>query len=358
ANFQFLLFLTTVIKAVYEHSTELRVAIATAGNDHRLGANEAPPAIISVFLGDLLSRVLHDLEKGVVTETKEKAWLSIGIDKIPTIPRDNTDRNRTSPFAFTGNKFEFRAVGGNQTPSTAITVLNSAVAAKLTETKEAIDAKMKSGADFNSAVVETIREMFKASKNILFEGDNYSKEWEKEAEKRGLPNLKATPEALETILKPSTIKLFESLGIYSKRELESRYIINMSNYIKQIDIEARVGYNMAMNMYLPAAIRYSNELLTNVQLIENVLGNDKAQTERKFAAEIVDLTAKLNNESEKLNAERLKAEDIIDMKKAGEVYKSLLLQLNIVRDIVDKLEDIIPHETWPAPKYREMLLGL
>ncbi|MBS4029124.1 MAG: glutamine synthetase III, partial [Ignavibacteriales bacterium] len=217
SNLQFLVFFVATIKAVHKHSKLLRASIASAHNDHRLGANEAPPAIISVFVGDLLSQILDDLEKKKVTKNTDQAWLSIGIDKIPEIPKDNTDRNRTSPFAFTGNKFEFRAVGASQSPSTPVAVLNTAMAESLDEMRTMLEKLLAKKIDFHSAVVEVLRKVISESKNILFSGDGYSDDWQKEAARRGLPNLKTTPEAITAYVVKETKELFSHYKVYNER---------------------------------------------------------------------------------------------------------------------------------------------
>ena len=360
SNMQFLVFLIATIKGVHDHARELRAAIASAANDHRLGANEAPPAIISIFLGELLSKVLKDLEAGRVTENTDQAWLSVGIDKIPQIPKDNTDRNRTSPFAFTGNKFEFRAVGSSDTPATAITVLNTAITEKLTEVKAAIEGQCAEGKEFNVAVVEVLRKMLRVSKKIFFEGDNYSQAWVDEAERRGLPNVKTTPEAAEAIVSKSSVKLFTQFKVYTARELESWYHIDMENYIKQIEIEANVSIEMSMTMILPSTLKYLNDVLETVHGMKDVLGGqDKGVKALKdLIRDISARIATLRGEVAKLEKELSKARAIDDLKEKGPAFVTVKNQREKVRCAVDALEELVSDEYWTLPKYREMLFAL
>lgn len=360
SNLQFLVFLVATIKAVYKHSKLLRASIASAHNDHRLGANEAPPAIISVFLGDLLTRVLDDLEKGKVTENTDQAWLSIGIDKIPEIPKDNTDRNRTSPFAFTGNKFEFRAVGSSQSPSTPITVLNTAMAESLDNIRTSIEQLVASGKDFNSAVVEVLRKTISESKKVLFGGDGYSEAWQKEAAKRGLPNIKTTPEALEAYRTNEARELFTKYKVYNERELEAIYHIDMENYIKQVDIEARVAKKMALTMYYPATITYVNELCEAMNGIKSVLGSgDKSVKSVKSVIKTVSsLMTSIQTEVAKLETMLENAHQQNDIAKRAKLFTGVKNQCDTLRKYVDELEILVPSDLWPVPKYADMIVGL
>lgn len=360
SNLQFLVFLVATIKAVYKHSKLLRASIASAHNDHRLGANEAPPAIISVFLGDLLTRVLEDLEKGKVTENTDQAWLSIGIDKIPEIPKDNTDRNRTSPFAFTGNKFEFRAVGSSQSPSTPITVLNTAMAESLDDLRTAIDTLVASGKDFNSAVVEVLRKTISESKKVLFGGDGYSDAWQKEAAKRGLPNIKTAPEALETYLSKEAHTLFTKYKVYNDRELEAIYHIDIENYIKQVDIEARVAKKMALTMYYPASISYVNELCETSNGIKSVLGGgDKSVKSLKGVVKTVStLMTNIQTEVAALDKMLDAAHSQKDLAKKARAFTGVKNQVEILRENIDELEILVAADLWPVPKYADMIVGL
>ncbi len=360
SNLQFLVFLVATIKAVYNHSKLLRASIASAHNDHRLGANEAPPAIISVFLGELLTRVLEDLEKRKVTEHTDQAWLSIGIDKIPEIPKDNTDRNRTSPFAFTGNKFEFRAVGSSQSPSTPITVLNTAMASSLDDIREAIEKIAASGKDFNTAVVDVLRKTVSESKKILFSGDNYSDAWQKEAAKRGLPNIKTTPEAIDSYNAKEAHALFTKYKVLSDRELEAIYHIDMENYIKQVDIEARITKEMAVTLYYPSAISYVNDLSQASNGLRSTIGGrDKAVTSLNvFMKDIAKHMSALQAEVASLDKLLGTARKQNDIHKKGKLYLAVKVQSEKVRTVVDGLEELVAADLWPVPKYSDMIVGL
>lgn len=360
SNLQFLVFLISTVKAVHIHARELRAAIASAGNDHRLGANEAPPAIISVFLGELLSKILNDLEKGKITEQTDQAWLSVGIDKIPEIPRDNTDRNRTSPFAFTGNKFEFRAVGSSDTPATAITVLTTAIAEQLVYVKETIESELKKGKDVNTVVVKLLRNMIIESKNIFFEGDNYSEEWVREAARRNLPNVKTTPEAARAILSESSKKMFTQAKVYTERELEAWYHIDLENYFKQIDIEAKITMNMVMTMFIPSSVSYLNDLLSSIAGLKNAFGakDASASSIAELAKDVSSKIAKLRTEIAELKNLVDRAEVMTNMEKKGSAFVKVKNQREEVRHIVDALEEIVSVEYWMLPKYRDMLSTL
>lgn len=360
SNLQFLVFLVSTIKAVYKHSRLLRASIATAHNDHRLGANEAPPAIISVFLGDMLTRVLEDLEKGQVTTDSDQAWISIGIDKIPEIPKDNTDRNRTSPFAFTGNKFEFRAVGSSQSPSTPITVLNTAMAESLDEVRTAIEKSVAGGKDLNSAIVEVLRKVISESKKVLFGGDGYSASWHKEAAKRGLPNMKTSPEALTSYLSKDAEHLFTHYKVYSEREIEAIYHIDIENYVKQVEIEAQVAANMAKTLFFPTAATYIGELTQTAEGLKNVIGKgDRGyKTLSGVIKNISTLLASLQTEIALLDKTIASARKVDDIKKKGTAYLNVRKQTDAVREIVDALEDIVSTDLWPVPKYSDMIVGL
>jgi len=360
ANLQFLVFLVSTIWAVHEHSRELRASIASCANDLRLGANEAPPAIISVFVGEMLTRVLDDLAAGRTSETKDEAWISVGIDKIPQIPKDNTDRNRTSPFAFTGSKFEFRAVGSSATPAGAVTVLNAAVADALTHVREQITKRMAKKKDLAAATVETLRSMIKTSRNILFEGDNYSEKWTREAERRGLPNLKTTPDALATLLEPKSVGMFTRFGIYSKREVEARYHIDMENYIKQVDIEAEVTRDMAMTMFIPAAMRYATDIADCLAGTGEVLGGSGAGSKAMTA-----ILRGVTSDLDRVHAAVSKLDGLIaaagsetDLRKKGAKFVGVKAQCEKVRSVIDNLEAAVDDEYWPVPKYRSMLFSL
>src|SRR3954453_14669693 len=262
-NAQFLVFCTAVIRAVAKYPELLRVSVASAANDHRLGANEAPPGIISIFLGAQLQDIINQLEQGPPKSTKSGGFMDIGVSVLPKLPRDAGDRNRTSPFAFTGNKFEFRAVGGSQSVSGPNTVLNTIVAESLDFIATHLEKAVKvQGKDLNKAAQELLPGIIKESKKVIFNGDNYTEEWHQEAEKRGLPNLRNTVDALPVILRKDTVELFGKYKVYSERELNSRYNILCENYVKNVSVEARLTALMAKTMILPAALKYQTEVAT------------------------------------------------------------------------------------------------
>ena len=362
-NLQFLTFFINTIKAVHENEELLRATIASAANDHRLGANEAPPAIISAFIGSQLTTVLDELEK--VTDGKlspqEKTDLKLNVvGKIPEILLDNTDRNRTSPFAFTGNKFEFRAVGSTANCANPMTVLNAIVAKQLIDFKAEVDVlikdkKMKK----DDAIFNVLKEYIKDSKRIRFEGDGYGEAWEKEAKKRGLSNYKTTPEALKAKISKKTISLFEGLGIMSKVELEARYEIEMEDYAMRIQIEGRILGDIARNHVIPTAIRYQNILIENVQGLKNIYGNDF----KKYSAEQMHLIEQISEHIAKINKgitdminERKKANKIENGEKKAFAYcEDVKPYFEIIRYHCDKLELLVDDEIWPLTKYRELL---
>ena len=326
-NLQFLTFFINTIKAVNEYEELMRSSIASANNDHRLGANEAPPAIISVFIGSQLTKALDELEK--VTNGKlspeEKTDLKLNVvGKIPEILLDNTDRNRTSPFAFTGNKFEFRAVGSTANCATPMTVLNSIVAKQLIEFKKSVDALItEKNMKKDDAIFNILREYVKDSKRIRFEGDGYGEAWEKEAKKRGLSNNKSTPEALKAKVAKKTIALYEELNIMSRVEIEARYEIKVEEYAMRIQIEGRVLGDIARNHVIPTAIKYQNRLIQNVQGLKDIYGSDF----KKLSVEQLKLIEKISEHIEKINKgitemidERKKANKISSPEKCAAAY--------------------------------------
>ena len=362
-NLQFLTFFINTLKAVNEYEELLRASIASASNDHRLGANEAPPAIISAFIGSQLTEVLDELEK--VTSGKlspqEKTDLKLNVvGKIPEILLDNTDRNRTSPFAFTGNKFEFRAVGSTANCANPMTVLNAIVAKQLIEFKLTVDAlikdkKMKK----DDAIFNVLKEYIKDSKRIRFEGDGYGEAWEKEAEKRGLSNHKTTPEALKAKVSEKTIELFEGLGIMSKIEIEARHEIEVEDYAMRIQIEGRILGDIARNHIIPTAIRYQNILIENVQGLKNIYGTDfkKLSVEQmRLIEQISEHIAKINKGITEMIEARKKANKIEDAEKKAFAYcDDVKSFFQVIRYHCDKLELLVDDELWPLTKYRELL---
>jgi glutamine synthetase len=356
-NLQFLVFLVNTIKAVHDYADLLRASIASAGNDHRLGANEAPPAIISVFIGTELTSVLDELESSgnVRIRKGDNMYMKMGIDKIPQIIVDNTDRNRTSPFAFTGNKFEFRAVGGNENVAAPMTVLNLIVAEQLQNFLEEVNKEIKKGTEKRLAIVNILKKYIKDSKKIRFEGDNYSETWQKEAAKRGLSNIKDTPRALDNYLSPGSIKLYEKHGVLVKRELAARNEIRLENYILKIQIEARVMGDLILNHIIPTAINYQNRLITNAKGLKE-LGVDNKEVVRNIKAigahiktisTLVEKMVQDRRKINKVNDQREKAIQYCDNIK-GKYFDTL-------RDSVDALELLVDDEDWPLVKYREML---
>ncbi len=352
-NMLFLFFSTAVIKAVYDYQDLLRVAIASAGNDHRLGANEAPPAIISIFTGDQLADVYEQLQNGGAKSSKKGGLLGLGTPVLPHLPKHAGDRNRTSPFAFTGNKFEFRAVGSNQSVSFPIVVLNAIVSAALDDLTTLLEGELEGGADFETALGTVISKSLKATSKIIFNGDGYSDDWQKEAAKRGLFNLKTTMDALPYLTSEKNVKLFEKYHILSEREIESRREILTEQYFKTINIEAETTENIVRTMVVPSAVRYLNELSALADRGKTV-GLDVSGAS-KVASEVNDalngLIAALN-ELSKQN-EELGGEEIDE--KANHVYKNVIPAMNNVRTFADKLEKVVADDYWPLPTYREML---
>jgi|TARA_B110000879_G_scaffold202802_1_gene279622 glutamine synthetase len=363
SNLQFLTFFINTIKAVHDNEELLRACIASATNDHRLGANEAPPAIMSVFIGAQLTKVLHELEgvtKGKLSP-EEKTDLKLNVvGKIPEILLDNTDRNRTSPFAFTGNKFEFRAVGSTANCANPMTVLNSIVARQLIDFKSEVDTLIsKKDLKKDEAIFNVLREYIKTSRNILFEGNGYGGEWEKEAAKRGLSNNKNTPDALKVKIDPKTIALYESLNVMNKVEIEARYDIEIEEYVHIIQIEGRSLGDIARNHVIPTAVKYQNILIDNVKGLKDIFGKDFKQ----YASEQLLLIAEISKRIEAINSgvtkminERKKANSIDNTTKKAEIYCSKVKPLfDDIRYHCDKLELLIDDELWPLAKYRELL---
>lgn len=363
SNLQFLTFFVNTIKAVHDHADLLRASIASAGNDHRLGANEAPPAIISVFIGQHLTNVLDELE--TVTDGKlspeEKTTLKLNVvGKIPEILLDNTDRNRTSPFAFTGNKFEFRAVGSSANCAKPMTILNLIVAHQLKIFKEKVDHLMEGNElKKDDAIFNVLRELIKESKRIRFEGDGYSQEWVDEAMKRGLSNLKTTPEALKTYAKDETIDLFVKYGIMTPVEIHARYEIELEEYVKRIQIEGRVLGDIARNHVVPTAINYQNRLIENVKGLKEIMGSEFDQMAHEQIQLIKDISSYIGNiisEVRAMTEERKKANKIEDVEERAAYYcHKVKPYFEKIKYASDKLELLIDDELWPLTKTRELL---
>jgi glutamine synthetase len=357
-NLMFLTFFVTTIKAVHEHADLLRASIATPGNDFRLGANEAPPAIVSVFIGSQMSAILDELEEkgeNVKIEKGDNMYMKLGIDQIPEIIMDATDRNRTSPFAFTGNKFEFRAVGGNDNCGTAMTALNTIVADQLEKFADAVAKEIEKGAEKRLAIVTVLRKYIKESKDIRFEGDGYSEEWVKEAEKRKLGNVKNMVRALDAYLSKKSIELFEHHQVLSRKENEARAEIKLEAYIKRVQIEARVMGDLAMNHIVPTAIAYQTKLITNANGLLG-LGVDNStvvQTIKEISGHI----DKIKTNVRAMVEERKRINKIADSHKRAVAYCDDIKEkyFDVIRDSVDNLELLVDNEDWPLVKYRELL---
>ncbi|MBA2248749.1 MAG: glutamine synthetase III, partial [Chitinophagaceae bacterium] len=359
-NLMFLAFFVNTIKAVHDYADLLRASIASAGNDHRLGANEAPPAIISIFIGKYLTDVLNQIESrvGGKFDEQDEAILKLDIHKsIPELMLDNTDRNRTSPFAFTGNKFEFRAVGSAANCAGAMTVLNTIMAETLANFKKDVDGLMDKGEKKEVALMQVIQKYIVDSKSVLFEGDGYSDDWEKEAAKRKLPNVKTTPLALDAFVTAKSKKLFLNNKIYTHSELEARHEILLENYVKKVQIEARVMGDIASNIILPSAIRYQNVLLTNIA------GLKEAGLEKGTYANQLNIVSKISEHinvmSEKVEAmieARKKANELTGTREKAITYcDKIKIYFDDIRYHVDKLELLVDDKLWELPKYRELL---
>ena len=363
SNLQFLTFFINTIKAVNDNESLLRAAIASASNDHRLGANEAPPAIISVFIGGQLTKVLEELE-GVTAgklSPEEKTDLKLNVvGKIPDVLLDNTDRNRTSPFAFTGNKFEFRAVGSTANCSNSMTTLNAIVAKQLRDFKVEVDALIDSkDMKKDDAIFNVLREYIKHSKKILFEGDGYSEEWEIEAKKRGLSNFKTTPEALKARVSKQSLDLFSELSIMNHVEVEARYEIELEEYTKKIQIESRVLGDISKNHVIPTAIRYQNTLITNVKGLKDIFG-DEFESIGKEQIILIKVISKhiegINAKVKEMTDARKKANALTDAQEMAEAYcDKVKPYFEISRNHCDKLELLVDNELWTLTKYRELL---
>ncbi|WP_455170626.1 glutamine synthetase III family protein [Aegicerativicinus sediminis] len=362
-NLQFLTFFINTIKAVHQYEELLRAAVASASNDHRLGANEAPPAIISIFIGAQLTDVLGELEQ--VTDGKlspeEKTELKLNVvGKIPEILLDNTDRNRTSPFAFTGNKFEFRAVGSSANCANPMTILNTIVAKQLMDFKKEVDHLIdKKDMKKDDAIFNVIREYIKDSKNILFEGNGYSAEWEKEAKKRKLSNNKTTPQALKAKISKSALKLFDDLGVMNFKESEARYEIELEEYTKKVQIEGRTLGDIARNHIVPTAVKYQNTLIENVQGLKEIFGqsfHNYAEEQLNIIKDISEQISQINSKVTEMINERKIANNIDDAEKKAVAYCTKVKPLfDEIRYHCDKLELLVDDELWPLTKYRELL---
>ncbi|WP_313340243.1 glutamine synthetase III [Sedimentibacter sp.] len=354
-NARFLLFLAAVIKAVDEYQDLLKVSVSTAGNDHRLGGNEAPPAIISVFLGDELTSVLESIEGDVAYDKEYKREMTIGVDIIPVIPKDTTDRNRTSPFAFTGNKFEFRMVGSKLSIAGPNIVLNTIVAEELSQFADILE---KSD-NFNEALAILIKDTIKNHKRIIFNGNNYSNEWVKEAERRGLLNLKSTPESLPYFAVDKNIRVLEKFGVLSEKEIHSRLEICIEDYCKVLNIEALTMTEMIKKDILPAVSSYINDLCETAASKNSFLSDANCDVEKALVTKLSLLSALLYNNTELLDNLLLEVKDYEDIKEAASFYRnSVFSKMQEIRITVDELEINTAQKYWPYPTYGELLFSV
>lgn len=352
-NEQFLLLVAALLKSVDKHADKLRAAAGNAGNDHRLGANEAPPAIISVFLGEELTDILMTLAKGKKAKSKGQHFLRIGVDSLPALPKHNTDRNRTSPFAFTGNKFEFRMVASSASISGSNVVMNTIVAEALDE----IATRLEKTKNRSKEIEAIVKEAVNKHGRIIFNGNNYDPAWEAEAKKRGLPNIKSTVAALDSMNSPEAVRLFGKYKIFSKRELHSRHEIYMEHYAKQINIEALTAINMAKKLYVPAVVSQVYQLADSIAKLDAL--NVKTKTQKELLSK---LSVHLDSANEKLaKLEKLteKAQGIAKAPKQAAAYRDEVIPtMNSLREDIDALEDLMPKNLWPVPSYADMLFKL
>ncbi len=362
-NLQFITFVVNVMAAVHRHNGLLKASIASATNAHRLGANEAPPAIISIFTGSQLSDILERIEStsnSELSDLNNREGLRLNVSQIPEIMLDNTDRNRTSPFAFTGNRFEFRAVGSSANCASAMIALNSAVAEQLIDFKNKVDARMESGESLRDALLEEIRELIRVSKPIHFDGNGYSDEWKAEAARRGLDCETSVPVIYDAYLRPESIKMFREAGVFSEVELKARNEVKWEMYTKKVQIEARVLGDLAINHVMPVAIRYQSVLLDNVSKIKAIFPADKAalmsSTEMETIEEISLHCRAIKEEVEAMvDARRVANRIASEREKAIAYHDNVVPRMDTIRDHIDRLELMVDNEMWPLPKYRELL---
>ncbi|MCK5805068.1 MAG: glutamine synthetase III [Lentisphaeria bacterium] len=343
-NAKFLAIICAIMKGVDENAGLLRASVASAGNDHRLGANEAPPAILSIFLGDELCEIIEQLESGAAGSARNKDVIEIGVSSLPPLPRDTTDRNRTSPFAFCGRKFEFRAVGSSMNCAGSNIVLNTIIASAVSDMCDEIETEMKGGRDFNEALQDCLRAIVTKHKRILFNGDNYTAEWKAEAAARGLPDLVSTPEALESICSERSVVLFEKFKVLSRRELEARYEVYEEAYRTTVQIEAELAVQMARTMIAPAALEYEGQLADSLTAVAEATSGAIPPVKRRLLARVAQASAQLLEAVETLEA-------AIEVEDAGAKLNGMLA----LRVAADELEGLVPAELWPLPTYAEML---
>ena len=357
-NLMFLTFFVNTIRAVYEHADLLRASIASVNNDHRLGASEAPPAIMSIFLGSQLTDVLDEIETSRISKIiKDDALLWQGIPKIPQILKDNTDRNRTSPFAFTGNKFEFRAVGSSANSAAPMTTLNLIVADQLKKFKVDVDKLLKKGEKKDVAILTIIKRYIKESKRIRFEGNGYSDDWEKQAEERGLSNFKTTPKALDVLISEKSEALYRETGVFTSREAHARHEILLESFYKKLQIEARVMGELANNIILPAALSYQTKLIENVKGLKDLgLSADLYKTQLDIITKISEHINAIRTDVDAMVQERKKANTIENLRDKAIAYdEKVKTYFQPIRYHVDKLEQLVDDSVWPLPKFRELL---
>ena len=354
-NAQFLLVLTAIIKAVDEYQDLLRLSVAFAGNDHRLGADEAPPAIISIFLGDELTAILESIMSGKPYDKKAKEVMKLGVDILPAFPKDNTDRNRTSPFAFTGNKFEFRSLGSSMSISCPNIMLNTITAEALCQFAD----ELEKADDFNTALNALIKKTLNEHKRIIFNGDGYSQEWVKEAERRGLLNLKTTTDALPHFLDEKNIQLFLKHKVHTKAEIEARYKIQMEDYCKVLNIEVMTMLEMVKREILPAVINFTKDVADSALSVKNLLGESRAKTQIELVKTLSALTDELTNTTANLEEIIGKIKDYDDVTDCAKFYTAAVIPaMNDVRQIADKLETIVGNDYWPFPTYADLLFRI
>ncbi|MGN1444723.1 MAG: glutamine synthetase III, partial [Eubacteriales bacterium] len=354
-NAQFLLFLCAVIKAVDEYQDLLRISVASAGNDHRLGANEAPPAIVSMFLGSDLSEILEAIEQDKKYDAKQKDVMRIGVHTLPRFPKDTTDRNRTSPFAFTGNKFEFRMLGSSASISCANTVLNTAVAEELRQFAD----ELEGAADFEASLHDLIKRTIAEHKRIIFNGDGYDDSWVKEAEKRGLYNLKSTPDALAHMMDEKNVTLFSSHNVLTPTELAARHEVRLENYCKVVNIEALTMLDMARKDILPAMSAYSAQLAEDCEKKVSLYEDADCSYERETVKNLCALIGAAHRGVRKLEADLLATKSITDMAELADAYKTTILDdMRTLRISVDGMETIASAKAWPYPTYGDLLFGV
>jgi glutamine synthetase len=352
-NVQFLIFLSALLKAVNTHADILRATCATAGNDHRLGANEAPPAIISIFMGEELTEILEKISKGVKISTKDAQFVTVGVDTLPGIPKDNTDRNRTSPFAFTGNKFEFRMVGSAQSIAGSNVALNTIAAEALDE----IAARLEKAKNKNAEAASIIREIYKKHNRAIFNGNNYSEEWVKEAERRGLPNVRNAVDALKAFVTDKALKLFEKYEVLSHKEIHSRYEIYVEIYAKQINIEALTAIDMVKKQFLPVGIEYATFLADSIGSFNSA--SVSAPVQEDLLKKLSSILASSYKNLTKLEAATAKTQAIVDTVKKAESYRDkVITSMQALRSDIDALEMIVPKDMWPVPNYTDLLFKL